>query len=389
MQRILAVLIMAFVTVPALAENLFVDPNNPEGFATIAEAVKRADEGDIIFISEGFYSEQISIDKNISLIGEGADMVILSYAQAGNAIDIGGTNDTTTVIEGMTITAKGGWGIAIAPGGAATIRSCTITKCGNGAININQSSAVVRLNQLVENLTGAIYAYRDKGSLITNNIIEGNAESAGRDSWGSGGTIFLQEEGTETIVANNLIKGNTGNASGAIMCWGTAPTIKNNIIVENNSSGIFLNTNSMPTPAAPLITSNIIVDNVAYGINDWQANSNEVVTYNNIFNNTEGDYFQTTSDIGDIDDDPEFVNPSKDDYHLQETSPCIDTGTPGAAHTDPDGSRNDMGIFGGPFAGFWVEPYNGPVVTSVEASPSSVQQGGTITIRATGTTVRE
>ena len=90
-----------------------------------------------------------------------------------------------------------------------------------------------------------------------------------------------------------------------------------------------------------------------------------------------------------IDEDPEFVDPNKDDYHLQEGSPSIDTGLPGAAHVDPDGSRNDMGMFGGPWAAFWVEPYTGPVVTSVEVTPSTVQQGGTITIRATGTTVRE
>ena len=387
MRRILALLL--FIAVPALGENLFVDPNNPEGFATIAEAVKRADEGDVIFISEGFYAEHVSIEKNISLIGEGADLVILTYAQAGNTIDISAANDTTTVIEGLTITAKGGWGIGIAAAGSATIRNCTIARCSAGAIYMTGGSqSIVRLNQLVENNTGAIYTAGDAGSIISNNIIKDNAGNASQDSWAVGGTLFLVNAAQNTIIANNLIGGNGANG-GAIHCWGAAPTIKNNVIVGSAGNGIYLNSTGVNVVAAPIITSNIIVDNAGYGINDWQANSSEVVTYNNVFNNTSGDYYQTASDIGDIDDDPEFVNPGKDDYHLQEGSPCIDTGLTGAANVDPDGSRNDMGIYGGPLAALWIEPYNGPVVTGVEVNPASVQQGGTITIRATGTTVRE
>jgi hypothetical protein len=38
------------------------------------------------------------------------------------------------------------------------------------------------------------------------------------------------------------------------------------------------------------------------------------------------------------------------DYHLAFGSPCIDAGNPAAEYNDPDGSRNDMGAFGGPDA---------------------------------------
>jgi len=385
MRHILALLL--FIAVPALGENLFVDPNNPEGFATIAEAVKRADEGDVIFVSEGFYSEQVNIEKNISLIGEGADLVILTYAQTGHTINISAENDTTTLIEGLTITAKGGWGITIADGGSATIRNCTITRCSAGAISLSTSSSIVRLNQLTENNAGVIYLNNDQGSIISNNIIRGNISGSG-DNWGRRHTFLVKSSAQNTVIANNLIKGNVGSSS-ILYMWGASATIKNNVIVENEGQAIWMTTSAGGGTAAPLITSNIITDNTGHGLYDWQPDANEVVTYNNIYNNAGGDYYQVIPDVGDIDDDPEFVNPSKDDYHLQEGSPCIDTGLTGAAHVDPDGSRNDMGMYGGPLAAFWVEPYNGPVVTSVEVNPASVQQGGTITIRATGTTVRE
>jgi len=63
MRRLFVFLLLA---APVWGETLFVDVNNPEGFTTIGEAINRADEGDEIIISEGFYAEQLTIEKNIS-----------------------------------------------------------------------------------------------------------------------------------------------------------------------------------------------------------------------------------------------------------------------------------------------------------------------------------
>jgi hypothetical protein len=51
--------------------------------------------------------------------------------------------------------------------------------------------------------------------------------------------------------------------------------------------------------------------------------------------------------IPEVTDDPRFVA-FPDDLHLQADSPLIDAGTPAAANNDTDGTRNDMGIYGGP-----------------------------------------
>ena len=54
------------------------------------------------------------------------------------------------------------------------------------------------------------------------------------------------------------------------------------------------------------------------------------------------------SGTGNINADPLFVDAENGDYHLQNSSPCIDAGNPDAQYNDIDGSRNNMGAYGGP-----------------------------------------
>jgi hypothetical protein len=52
-----------------------------------------------------------------------------------------------------------------------------------------------------------------------------------------------------------------------------------------------------------------------------------------------------------VDEDCAFVDPLAGDFRLTDDSPCRDAGDPDA--TDPDGSRADIGAFGGP-DGDWI-----------------------------------
>jgi hypothetical protein len=87
----------------------------------------------------------------------------------------------------------------------------------------------------------------------------------------------------------------------------------------------------------------------------WANSSNEIwgtdpiVTYSNVQLGTGAPWFGT----GCIDSDPTFVNAAGGDFHLQETSPCLDAGTntaPSLSATDFEGDSRiingtvDMGI---------------------------------------------
>ena len=62
---------------------------------------------------------------------------------------------------------------------------------------------------------------------------------------------------------------------------------------------------------------------------------------------SDGDFLRVN---GNLSADPLFVNPEEGDFRLSPESPCINAGHPAAIYNDSDGTRNDMGAYGGPEA---------------------------------------
>ena len=129
----------------------------------------------------------------------------------------------------------------------------------------------------------------------------------------------------------------------------------------------------------PVVYSNIITQN-ANGVVLNMGTTTGSFTYNDVWSNT-NNWYGVTPGPGNVSLDPQWVNLTSGDYHLQTVSSCIDTGIPGSQYLDPNGTRNDMGIFGGPNC--WGG--GAPGVTSETVTPSSVPQGGTVNVQATGT----
>jgi len=68
---------------------------------------------------------------------------------------------------------------------------------------------------------------------------------------------------------------------------------------------------------------------------------------------TVSDEFRIVVGLGNLKLNPLFVNEEVGNYHLAENSPCVDKGHPDGRYNDVDGSRNDLGIYGGPFGNIW------------------------------------
>ena len=76
------------------------------------------------------------------------------------------------------------------------------------------------------------------------------------------------------------------------------------------------------------------------------------------------------------------------DKTLQSNSPCINKGPPDARFNDRDGSRNDIGMFGGHNFIPNGKTTNKPIVLGLDVAPGFVPIGGTVTIESTGATVK-
>ncbi len=151
-----------------------------------------------------------------------------------------------------------------------------------------------------------------------------------------------------TFVGNSI--------SGA---WANAySTFENCISTDNNSYGF-----TSPTTNWPRVERSLAAQNKT-------ANYHNVDQFENLSESTQPGYLEF--EIG--------------DFRLAQDSPCRHTGKIGTIYLNPDGSRNDIGAYGGPGAeGFYERYGNAPVVRDLHIAPgSAVEEGTTITITATG-----
>lgn len=139
------------------------------------------------------------------------------------------------------------------------------------------------------------------------------------------------------IVENNVI---TDNSADGFFNNNLEGEIINNTVSENGYCGVYNHSSSDFE-----VMDCIITGNGWYGIDGTAT-----VTYCDVWNNTGGNYTGCSAGTGCISSPPLFFDTSSYNYWIHSYSPCVDTGDPAVASYDPDGSRNDMGAYGGPGA---------------------------------------
>jgi len=119
------------------------------------------------------------------------------------------------------------------------------------------------------------------------------------------------------------------------------------------------------------------------------AHANAVIKHNLLYNdaNTLRKITGGCQSFYEIDADPKFTDLANGDFTLASDSPCIDAGPPDAQYKDHNGSRNDIGMFGGHSYLPNGRSTTKPIVLSLEM-PIAVPSGGTVTIESTGATVK-
>jgi parallel beta-helix repeat protein len=276
----------------------------------------------------------ISLVLLFPLAGEGAEMVLRvpgDYRTIQGAIDASSWGDIVLVSPGEyveTVTLKRGVILQSAEGPEVTIIRGVVV---NGTVVWGASDSTISGFTITGSFTG-INNRRSGTPTVTNNIITGN-------------TVGINNRSASTTITNNTIVGN--RAFGIYNAY-ASPTIINNTIVDNGKYGIYNDY------GAPTITNNTIVGNGVFGI--YNNYASPVIMNNNIWGYRYTIYSNNSNPTLDynISADPMFAGPDVGDYHLMDSSPCINTGTndaPGLLDTDFDGNSRivgdyvDMGAF--------------------------------------------
>jgi parallel beta-helix repeat protein len=224
-------------------------------------------------------------------------------------------------------------------------------------------------------------------------VVDGVTLQNGNASDDGGGLFAKTDNGDngEVTLTNNTITGNSAHdgGGGGVYVSSSTATLTNNTITGNSADsgggGVYVNLNTYSGTAH--IYNNIIYNNTAVSDgNDLfianDVNGDFIPSLVNLYNNdfdqsASGTYIQIpfSIDPSNLDNqDPLFVDATNGDYHLIESSPCIDVGdnsAPALPETDKDGQPRimagivDMGAY----------EYSGSVTTVIISGPNEVNGG--------------
>lgn len=200
---------------------------------TVGHAISLAASGDSIRVAAATYTEHLTININLEILGSGAKTVILDGGGVGRVVSIGSTAHVT--ISGVTIThgfsSGNGGGSGIASSGTLTLSASTVTG--------NLTASYCGPNRNCGLAGGGITNYSGAHMTIRNSTVAGNQVQLGGCSPGlctlEGGGIF--NLGT-LALSNSTVSGNILVGAGLLSYGGgiynrSAATISNSTIAGN------------------------------------------------------------------------------------------------------------------------------------------------------------
>ena len=317
------------------------------------------------------YFYDIVIDQN-NTAGNGAGLNLIGCLAVLDSVEITDNVSTNGFGGGMYINSS-----TITLSRSKIERNRSDNFDGGGIYFTTNSSITMENVSVSENQAnefgGGLYIGRDiNSSFLASNISITSNEC---NEYGAG--IYIRGVNDFTL-SESRIGGNAAiRRGGGIYCWDAHPELLNVLISDNavtgtgtgdGGGGIYLiESNSDPT-----LTNVTIVNNTANaggGIYRYDLDCEPTLVNTIIWNNIPNSYnianggSVTFSDIeggfagvGNINDDPLFLDMVSGDYSLTNHSPCIDSGDPDTDNDgsswetdiddqDPDGTRKDMGAY--------------------------------------------
>jgi len=319
---------------------LYVGGSGEGNYTRIQDAINDSNDGDIVFVYNGVYYENVEINKSITLKGQNKNNTIIDGGGVGNVFYITGESAS---INGFTIQ-KGGAsthddfaGVNVGAKYVVISDNIILNNSDFGIIieqKITMAKAYLTIskNIITRNNNYGIY-FNSAYNTISENVISENKYG-----------IFLQRDSNYNVIISNTVKDNTNgivlhgyhdsnyntvksniiqdNNNGITIQASHSNKIENNTITNNGEYGIFLDYQDYNDPDvyARLTSSNNnitgnFISGQQYGIlielecdnniicnnnikdNDWglytEVSNNNKIEKNNFIGNTRSAYFKT------------------------------------------------------------------------------------------------
>ena len=343
-----------------------------EPFRTINQGVSVLGPGDTLFVKSGTYAESLydvipsgtSWAKPVTLAAYPGDVVTIKPSSGNKVIRftrsqyiiidgfvLDGANVATNVIkitkeahhiriQNSELRGAPSQGILVTNYGSINSdynEFINLDVHNNGTTNLDHGLYITTRNNLIDrssihhNAGYGVHIYMGGcNNCANNNIVSNNAiyDNASAGSWGPG---IILSSGSGNLAYNNLIWGNAGGIQVAYRV--SDAQVYNNVVYANDNYGIRIQSDSVNA----IIRNNIVYQNGSETISD--AGSGTIQDHNL------------------VETDPQFVDAPAHDFHLQPTSPAIDTGTALSevpydfdGISRPRGAGFDIGAYESPFS---------------------------------------
>jgi predicted outer membrane repeat protein len=252
-------------------------------------------------------------------------------SSSGGGLYADAMSTTTLAGTGFSGNSAGGWG-----GGLYLL---DVTAVWLNGISVSDNEALQGGGMYLASLAGTV-----KSSVVSAN-----------SAIGEGGGVVLSAPDSWLNFTNNRVLENEANAAGGVYVSADAGgfvTLVNNDVVANGGGGI-----GLASSPATAVYNTMVVGNAGPGVSADDANHSGNISYNLLHDNDPawgGELGSLTGSDGNIEADPGYRSWADDgdatteNLLLRSDSAARDAGDP--ALLDLDGSRSDMGSYGGPHA---------------------------------------
>jgi len=391
--RILTALAVVLAAAPAAADVWTVDAAGGADFLAIQDAIYASADGDTVEVAPGTYAEALDFcGREIALIGTGgAEQTVLTPPYGVPAVTLMYGEGPDTLLSGFTITGADTHDTELEEGedppgaGVQIVYSCPTlsdlviegnTAYYGGGIKMKYNSharveRVVVRDNLATGCGGGIYLCESNPTFIDVEVRDNVAEMM------NGGGVIVGK-GSSPRFHRVLVEGNSaGMDGGGLYVLGVEPGFPVDVLLSNTTisgnicdllqmgahgANVYLHLEVLTTWLNTIVANGFNGEGIYLYDYDPLSPDSLAVSYGvfwansagNVVSAEHGELIDAFAGLGVVQADPLFVEPGED-FHLQtvaggypEDSPALDAGYPAEAWNDPDGTRSDIGAYGGP-----------------------------------------